>query len=66
MFTLPSAREVMLLYSLRLRKRKLLPERWTARLNDTLYAEVSGFHPIASRNAPGAATRCSGRLTGKR
>ncbi|BFH34211.1 hypothetical protein J6TS7_32860 [Paenibacillus dendritiformis] len=26
---------------------KRLPERWTARLNNTLYAEVSGFHPIA-------------------
>ncbi|MBG9795166.1 crystallin [Paenibacillus dendritiformis] len=26
---------------------KRLPERWTARLNDTLYAEISGFHPIA-------------------
>lgn len=26
---------------------KRLPERWTAKLNDTLYAEVSGFHPIA-------------------
>jgi len=24
-----------------------LPERWTAPLNDTLYAEVTGFHPIA-------------------
>ncbi len=24
-----------------------LPKHWTDRLNDTLYAEVSGFHPIA-------------------
>lgn len=24
-----------------------LPESWTAPLNDTLYADVSGFHPIA-------------------
>ncbi|MDR0268204.1 ADP-ribosylglycohydrolase family protein [Paenibacillus sp.] len=24
-----------------------LPELWTAPLNDTLYAEISGFHPIA-------------------
>ncbi|HXG68192.1 MAG TPA: ADP-ribosylglycohydrolase family protein, partial [Blastocatellia bacterium] len=24
-----------------------LPEKWTAPLNDTLYAEIPGFHPIA-------------------
>ena len=24
-----------------------LPENWTAPLNDTLYAAVTGFHPIA-------------------
>ncbi|KPV56077.1 crystallin [Paenibacillus sp. A3] len=26
---------------------KRLPERWTAKLNDTLYSEINGFHPIA-------------------
>lgn len=26
---------------------KALPEHWTAPLNDTLYAEVHGFHPIS-------------------
>ncbi|MBU5443932.1 ADP-ribosylglycohydrolase family protein [Paenibacillus sp. MSJ-34] len=26
---------------------KKLPEHWTAKLNDTLYAEITGFHPIS-------------------